>query len=111
MIDDAQLRSAVGLAAASILQGIGIRHDLGMRVMAAVGRAIDDYAPGQLVCWSRPWSIDPVVVAVSDRRYPSAAAKRHGAQLMWIDVDKLLDGARQLIAHAEASGGTEAKAA
>lgn len=112
-LDDAQLRSAAGMLAAGVLQGLKIRHAYGVSVMEAVAIALLRQEPGLVVCWSDPWRTAPVVIHQGEIAHPNAAARRHKARLRWIDVDKLIEGARAVLAQAQAQspGGGEAKAA
>lgn len=110
-MDDAQIRSAAGMLAAGLLQGLKIRHDRGVSVMESVAIALVRREPGLVVCWSDPWRTTPVVVHRDELAHPTAAARRHKARLRWIDVDKLIDNTRALLAKAQDPGGGEAKAA
>lgn len=110
-LDDAQLRSAAGMLAAGVLEGLKIRHDHGVAVMEAVAIALLRQEPGLVVCWSDPWRTAPVVVHQDEVGHPAAAARRHKARMRWLDVDKMIESARAVLAQAPSPGGGEAKAA
>ena len=111
--DGAELRSAAGMLAAGVLQGLKIRHDRGVSVVEQVAIALIRQEPDLVVCWSDPWRTAPVVVHRNEVAHPTAAARRHKARLRWIDVDKLIEAARAVLAQAQAQapGGGEVKAA
>lgn len=74
-------------------------------VMQAVGRVLDSGECGRFVCFSVPWTHTLIVTDADGRGFPRAAAKRHKAQPVALDVDALMREAREAVRVAADGGG------
>lgn len=107
---EAGVIEAAGILAGRIVAGLKLSERRAREVMVAVRAAITSGEPGRFVCFSVPWTVALVVTDADGRAYPRAAAKRHGAEPVAVDVDALLAFAREVATKA-VSGGGEVKAA
>lgn len=74
-------------------------------VARAVWRALDSGEAGRFVCFSVPWTHALIVTDADGRAYPRAAARRHKAQPVALDVDALMREAREAVRVAADGGG------
>lgn len=108
-LDDYTLQVA-GALAARILAELRMGDRRAGEVMRAIAAVIEAGTPGRFVCFSIPWTGALIVTDADGRAYPRAAARRHKAKPIALDVDGLLSTARDVV-RIEVDGGKEANAA
>lgn len=107
---EVELAQAVAILAARILANLKISERRAREAMRAVCAVILSGERGRFVCFSVPWTVALVVTDAEGRAFPRAAAKRHGAEPVALDVDGLIALARAIATKAVIGGG-EVKAA
>lgn len=108
-IDVDALRVAGGMLG-RIVAAMKLNERRAGEVMRAVGRVLDSGEAGRFVCFSVPWTHTLIVADADGRAYPRAAAKRHKAQPVALDVDELMREAREAV-RTVADGGGEGRSA
>lgn len=108
-INEDALRVAGGMLG-RIFAALKLSERRAGEVVRAVGRVLDSGESGRFVCFSVPWTHTLIVADADGRAYPRAAAKRHKAQPVALDVDELMREAREAV-RTVADGGGEGRSA